>query len=147
MGDGIIKGLSINVKSILLILLFVDIGFTIKMINKYHAMRDAGYVRKRTFEENMEKRVMKAFGSAEEMKKIVKDATQQKLAAEKTAASLIEKDKKIRRTNRKLMYAKTQLLSEKSLLLRDKNELKKKLEAAEVEIFELKRKILKLQPL
>ncbi|MFQ5561619.1 MAG: hypothetical protein ACE5FU_13700 [Nitrospinota bacterium] len=78
MGNGMFKGLSVNAKAIILILLFVDIGFTIKMIKKYHAMKDAGYVRERTLEEQMEKRVMKAFGSAEEQKKIVEDSTQQR---------------------------------------------------------------------
>ena len=52
------------------------------MINQYNDMKDAGFVREKTFAENMEKRVMKAFGSAEEAKKLVEDAARQKEEAE-----------------------------------------------------------------
>ena len=88
MGNENSKGLSVNAKTIILLILFLDVGFTVKMVNKYNEMKDAGFVREKTFAENMEKRVMKAFGSAEDAKKLVEDAVQQKQDAEKIAATL-----------------------------------------------------------
>ncbi len=88
MGNGNSKGLSVNAKTIILLILFLDVGCTVKMVHKYNEMKDAGFVREKTFAENMEKRVMKAFGSAEDAKKLVEDAVQQKQDAEKIAATL-----------------------------------------------------------
>jgi PAS domain S-box-containing protein len=116
MGNGNSKGLSVNAKTIILLILFLDVGFTIKMINQYSDMKDAGFVRERTFAENMEKRVMKAFGSAEEAKKLVEDAARQKEEAEKIAASFQGQDAKIRRINAELERATEQLKVEKMQL-------------------------------
>ena len=102
MGNGNSKGLSVNAKTIILLILFLDVGFTVKMIHKYNDMKDAGFVREKTFAENMEKRVMKAFGSAEEAKKLVKDAVQQKEEAEKIAASLRTENAGLKSKNRQL---------------------------------------------
>jgi PAS domain S-box-containing protein len=79
-------------------------------------MKDAGYVREKTFEENMEKRVMRAFGSVDEVKKIVEDATRQRAEAEEVTISLKEQDTKIRRINKELERAKAQLEYEKAQL-------------------------------
>jgi len=76
-------------------------------------MKDAGYVREKTFEEAMEKRVMKAFGSVEEVKKIVEDTTRQRVEAEEIAVSLRNQDMEIRRINKELESAKSQLEHEK----------------------------------
>lgn len=116
MGNGKWAGLSVNATIIVLILLFLNVGYTIKMIKKYNTMKDAGYVREKTFEEFMEKRIMKAFGSAEEMKRIVEDTTRQKEEAEEIAVSLRKQDMEIRRINKALEHAKTQLEVEKSQL-------------------------------
>ncbi len=116
MGNGSVKGLSVNAKTIILILLFLNVGYTIKMTQKYYAMKDAGYVREKTFEEFMEKRVMRAFGSVEEVNKIVEDTTRQREEAEEYATSVREQDKKIRRINKELERAKTQLEYEKAQL-------------------------------
>ena len=116
MGNGDFKGLSANAKTIILILLFLNVGYTIKMIKKYNTMKDAGYVREKTFEDYMEKRVMRAFGSVEEMKKIVEDTTRQREVAEEVAASLKTQDMEIRRINRELAEAKMQLELEKTQL-------------------------------
>ncbi len=113
MGKAKGKGLSVNATVILLILLFLNVGYTIKMTKKYHAMKDAGYVREKTFEEAMEKRVMKAFGSVEEVKKIVEDTTRQRVEAEEIAVSLRKQDMEIRRINKELESAKSQLEHEK----------------------------------
>ena len=78
MGNGNSKGLSVNAKTIILLILFLDVGFTVKMIHKYNEMKDAGFVREKTFAENMEKRIMRAFGSPEEGYKLIEEAAGQK---------------------------------------------------------------------
>ena len=85
MGNGNSKGLSVNAKTIILILLFLNVGFTMKMVKRYQTTKDAGYMREQTFKEQMEKRVQKAFGSAEEFSKIIEEASRQKVEAEKIA--------------------------------------------------------------
>ncbi|MBC8554412.1 MAG: hypothetical protein H8D23_32780 [Candidatus Brocadiales bacterium] len=102
MGNGNSKGLSVNAKTIILLILFLDVGFTVKMIHKYNEMKDAGFVREKTFAENMEKRVMKAFGSAEEAKKLVEDAVNQKKDAELIAESLRRENAGLKSKNRQL---------------------------------------------
>ncbi len=102
MGNGNSKGLSVNAKTIILLILFLDVGFTVKMIQKYNEMKDAGFVREKTFAENMEKRVMKAFGSAEEAKKLVEDAVNQKREAENVAATLRTENAGLKSKNRQL---------------------------------------------
>ncbi len=118
MGNGNSKGLSVNAKTIILILLFLNVGLTIKMIKKYQTTKDAGYVREQTFKEQMEKRVQKAFGSAEEFYKIIEDASRQKVEAEKIAGSLKEQDERIRYINKELERAKSLLEYEKIQLQR-----------------------------
>ncbi len=102
MGNGNSKGLSVNAKTIILLILFLDVGFTVKMVHKYNEMKDAGFVREKTFAENMEKRVMKAFGSAEGARKLVEDAVLQKQEAEKSAASLRTENAVLKSKNRQL---------------------------------------------
>jgi multidrug resistance efflux pump len=111
MGNGSSKGLSVNAKTIILLILFLDVGFTIKMINQYNEMKDAGFVREKTFEQNMEKRLIRAFGSAEEAKKLVGDAVRQKEDAEKIAASLRAEEANSKSRNRQLSEANTELRS------------------------------------
>ena len=105
MGNGSSKGLSVNAKTIILLILFLDVGFTVKMIHKYNEMKDAGFVREKTFAENMEKRVMKAFGSAEEAKKLVEDAVRKEEEAEKIAAALRAENASLKSKNRQLTEA------------------------------------------
>ncbi len=109
MGNESSKGLSVNAKVIILLILFLDVGFTVKMINKYNDMKDAGFVREKTFAENMEKRVMKAFGSAEEAKKLVEDAVRQRQEAEKIAATLRTENANLKSKNRQLTEANEKL--------------------------------------
>ena len=124
MGNGDSKGLSINAKTIILILLFLNVGLTIKMVKKYQTTKDAGYVREQTFKDQMEKRVQKAFGSAEEMYKIVEDSTRQKEEAEKIAEALKEQDAITKYLNRKLAEARVKLLSEREQLQEEVQKLK-----------------------
>ena len=124
MGNGNSKGLSVNAKTIILILLFLNVGLTIKMVKKYQTTKDAGYVREQTFKDQMEKRVQKAFGSAEEFYKIIEDATRQKEDAEKIAEVLKEQDEKTKYLNRKLAEARVKLLSEREQLQEEVQKLK-----------------------
>ena len=113
MGNGNSKGLSVNAKTIILLILFLDVGFTVKMIHKYNEMKDAGFVREKTFAENMEKRIMKAFGSPEEGFKLVEEAERQKEEAEGIANTLRGQDSKMRYINKKLERTTEQLKMEK----------------------------------
>jgi PAS domain S-box-containing protein len=134
MGNG--KGLSVNAITIILLLLFLNVGFTIKMYSKYNTMKDAGFVREKTFKENMEKRVMKAFGSVEEMYKIVEDTARQKEEVEEYAASVREQDKEIRSINRKLEHAKTQLEYEKAQLQKSEKHKKQLLKSLKEGVYQ-----------
>jgi len=136
MGNGNSKGLSVNAKTIILLILFLDVGFTIKMINQYNEMKDAGFVREKTFAENMEKRVMKAFGSPEEALKLVDDAARQKEEAEKIAASLREQDARIRRINAELERATEQLKVEKIQLQKSEGHKRQLLQSLQEGVYQ-----------
>jgi len=125
MGNGNSKGLSVNAKTIILLILFLDVGFTVKMIHKYNEMKDAGFVREKTFAENMEKRIMKAFGSPEEGLKLVEEAVGEKEEVEKLAATLRTEHASMKSKNSRLTEANKQLLSEVSRLQAKIKELKK----------------------
>lgn len=130
MGNGATKGLSVNAKTLILILLFVNVGFAFKMIHKYYEMKDAGYIREKTFRDQLETRVMKAFGSMEDLNKMVDDITRRKEEAEKTAASFQEQGEQIKLTNKDLEDAKAQLEEEKARLQREIWELEDSLSLA-----------------
>ncbi len=125
MGNGNSKGLSVNAKTIILLILFLDVGFTIKMINQYNEMKDAGFVREKTFAENMEKRIMRAFGSPEEGYKLIEEAVGEKQEVEKLAATLRTEHASMKSKNSRLTDANKQLLSEVSRLQAKIKELKK----------------------
>ena len=110
------KGLSVNVKTFILVLVFVNVGFASKMIHKYYAMKEAGYIREQTFQEQLEQRVMKSFGSMEEMNQMVADITRQKEEAEKLADSFKEQGEQLRFTNVKIEDSKSKLEEEKARL-------------------------------
>ncbi len=126
MGNGNSKGLSVNAKTIILLILFLDVGFTVKMIHKYNEMKDAGFVREKTFAENMEKRIMKAFGSPEEALQLVEEAVSEKVEVEKLAATLRTEHASMKSKNRQLTGANKQLLSEVSRLQEKIKGLKEK---------------------
>lgn len=130
MGNGTVKGLSVNAKTLIMILLFVNVGFAFKMINKYYAMKEAGYIREKTFRDQLEKRVMKAFGSMEEFNKMITDITRQKEDAEKVAASLKMHDEQLKVANKNLEDAKAKLEEEKARLQKEIWELEDSLSLA-----------------
>ena len=119
MGNESVKGLSVNAKTLILILLFVNVGFASKMINKYYAMKESGYIREKTFHEQLQQRVMKSFGSMEEMNKMIADITRQKEEAEKVAGSVREQDEQLKLVNKKLEDAKVKLEEEKARLQKE----------------------------
>ncbi|HHT9113998.1 MAG: hypothetical protein HZA47_04710 [Planctomycetes bacterium] len=119
MGNESVKGLSVNAKTLILILLFVNVGFASKMINKYYAMKESGYIREKTFHEQLQQRVMKSFGSMEEMNKMIADITRQKEEAEKVAGSVREHDEQLKLVNKKLEDAKARLEEEKARLQKE----------------------------
>lgn len=148
MGNGTVKGLSVNAKTLILVLLFVNVGFASKMINKYYAMKESGYVREKTFKEELQQRVMKSFGSMEELKKMVADITRQKEEAEKTSDSVKEQDEQLKFVNKKLEDTKVKLEEEKASLQKEIWELedslttaKKTLVTKDAEILELTKKL------
>ncbi|MEK7290831.1 MAG: hypothetical protein AAB013_02850 [Planctomycetota bacterium] len=148
MGNGTVKGLSVNAKTLILVLLFVNVGFASKMINKYYAMKESGYVREKTFKEELQQRVMKSFGSMEELKKMVADITRQKEEAEKTADSVKEQDEQLKFVNKKLEDTKVKLEEEKARLQKEIWEVedslttaKKTLVTKDAEILELTKKL------
>ena len=119
MGNQVAKGISVNAKTLIVILIFVNVGFAVKMLNKYYKMKEAGYVREKTFHEQLEQRVMKAFGSMEELNKMINDITLQKEEAEKIAVSLKGQDEQLRLVNKKLEEAKAKLEEEKARLQKE----------------------------
>ena len=130
MGNESVKGLSVNAKTLILILLFVNVGFATKMINKYYAMKESGYIREKTFHEQLQQRVMKSFGSMEEMNQMIADITQQKEEAEKVAGSVREQDEQLKLVNKNLGDAKTKLDEEKARLQKEIWELEDSLSNA-----------------
>ncbi|MCF6159270.1 MAG: hypothetical protein E3K32_12055 [wastewater metagenome] len=119
MANDTIKGLSVNAKTLILILLFVNVGFASKMLSQYYKMKEAGYVREKTFQEQLEQRVMKAFGSMEELNKMVADITHQREEAEKLAESFKSQGEQLKFTNKRLEDAKTKLEEEKARLQKE----------------------------
>lgn len=119
MGNETVKGLSVNAKTLILILLFVNIGFASKMLNKYYKMKESGYIREKTFQEQLETRVMRAFGSMEELNKMVSDITRRKEEAEKLTESFKEQGEQLKLTNKELESAKVKLEEEKARLQRE----------------------------
>ena len=119
MGNQVAKGISVNAKTLIVILIFVNVGFAVKMLNKYYKMKEAGYVREKTFHEQLEQRVMKAFGSMEELNKMINDITLQKEEAEKIAVSLKGQDEQLRLVNKILEDAKAKLEEEKARLQKE----------------------------
>ena len=98
--------LSIGAKTIILILLFLNAGYAYKKIKQYKHNKEAGYIRERSVQEQIQKRVMKSFGSVEEMDRLVADFAKLKENAEKLATALKEQDKQLSKAYKELKNAK-----------------------------------------
>ncbi|MBM4054794.1 MAG: hypothetical protein FJ264_09020 [Planctomycetes bacterium] len=111
-----VKGFSTNAKTFILILLFINIAFAVKMINKYYSMKDVGYTREKTFKEQTTKRIMRAFASVEEANAIVNEIKADKEKAEKAANALAVRERELNRKNKEMEDAVAFLESEKAKL-------------------------------
>ena len=108
--------LSVNAKTIILILLLLNVGYAYKKIKQYNTIKEVGYIRERTVEEQIRKRMMKSFGSVEEMELLIADFAKQKEYSEKLATTIREQDKQISSAYKELKYAKSKNKEEKSYL-------------------------------
>lgn len=108
--------LSINAKTIILILLLLNVGYAYKKIKQYNKIKEVGYIRERTVEEQIRKRMMKSFGSVEEMELLIADFAKQKEYAEKLETTIREQDKQIRRAYKELKNAKSKNKEERTYL-------------------------------
>ena len=108
--------LSINVKTIILILLLLNVGYAYKKIKQYHQIKEVGYIREGTVHEQIRKRMMRSFGSVEEMDRLVADFARQKEDAEKLATTIREQDKQLSRVYRELKDTKSKHEKEKVYL-------------------------------
>ncbi len=113
------KGLSINAIILIAIALFVNTGFAVKMFNKYHKMKESGYLREKTFQEQMEQRVMKCFGNREELHNLIRDFVQYREAAEKIMNSFKDQSQQLNLANRKLEDSKRKFEDEKGQLQKE----------------------------
>src|SRR3972149_5783980 len=102
MGKRGMKGLSVNAIVLIIILTFVNFGFAVKMYNKYYKMQKSGYLREKPLYEQLEQRVMKAFGYKE--------------AAEIFATSFKEQGKQLKSVSKKFEKSKTKFEEENASL-------------------------------
>jgi aldehyde:ferredoxin oxidoreductase len=108
--------LSINAKTIILILLLLNVGYAYKKIKQYNHIKETGYIRERTVQEEIRKRIMKSFGSVEEMDLLVDDFAKQKEDAEKLASTIREQDKQLSKAYKDLKVATSKNRDEKDYL-------------------------------
>ncbi len=108
--------LSINAKTIILILLLLNVGYAYKKIKQYSNIKEVGYIRERTDQGQIRKRMMKSFGSVEEMDRLVADFVKQKEDAGALAATVREQDKQISKAYRELKNTKLKNEKEKAYL-------------------------------
>lgn len=108
--------LSINAKTIIFILLLLNIGYAYKKIKQYDNIKETGYIRERTVQEEIRNRVMKSFGSVDELDRLVADFAKQKEDAEAFALTIREQDKQLTKVRRDLEIAKSKNRDEKDYL-------------------------------
>jgi chromosome segregation ATPase len=108
--------LSINAKTIILILLLLNVGYAYKKIKQYNNIKEIGYTRERTVQEQIRKRIMRSFGSVEEMESLVVDFAKQKEDAEKFVTTISEQEKQLSKAYKDLNVAKSKSREEKDYL-------------------------------
>lgn len=139
MGNEQVKGFSTNAKTFILILLFINIAFAVKMINKYYTMKDVGYTREKTFKEQTTKRIMRAFASVEEANALIAEIKEEKEKAVKAAKELALREKELNRKNKEMQDAVAFLEAEKAKLMGEIWALEDQLSLARQTISELRR--------
>ena len=108
--------LSINAKTIILILLLLNVGYAYKKTKQYYHMKEAGFIREKTVQEQIRKRIMKSFGSAEEVDSLVADFAKKKEDIEKLASTIREQDKQLSKAYKDLEDAKSKIKDERNYL-------------------------------
>ena len=108
--------LSIKAKTIILILLLLNVGYAYKKIKQYNNIKEVGFIRERTVQEQIRKRIMKSFGSVEELDRLVTDFAKQKEDAEVFALTIREQEKQLTKVRRDLEIAKSINRDEKNYL-------------------------------
>ena len=108
--------LSINTKTIIFILLLLNVGYAYKKIKQYNNIKEVGYIRERTVQEQIRKRIMKSFGSMEEMDQLVDDFAKQKKDAEEFASVIREQDRQLSKAYKDLKDVKSKHKDEKDYL-------------------------------
>ncbi len=108
--------LSINVKTVILILLLLNVGYAYKKIQQHGRIKEVGYIRERTVQEQFRKRIMKSFGSVEEVDRLVSDFAKQKEDAEVLETTIREQDKRISKARKDLKDVKSKNRDERAYL-------------------------------
>ncbi len=108
--------LSVNAKIIILILLLLNVGYAYKKIKQYYHMKEVGFIREQTVQEQIRKRIMKSFGSAEEVDRLVAVFAKQKEDVEKLTTALGKREKQISKAYKELEDAKSKNSEEKAYL-------------------------------
>jgi ABC-type phosphate transport system auxiliary subunit len=113
------KGASINAIILIIILLFVNIGFAVKMFNKYYKMKETGYMIENTFQEQIEQRIMKSFGNREELNKLINDFVRFKEASEQIAISFKKQSEQLKLVSKEFEDSKSNFEEEKARLQKE----------------------------
>ncbi len=108
--------LSVNAKTIILILLFLNVGYAYKKIKQYNHIKESGYIRERTVQEQFRRRIMKSFGSVEEVDRLVDDMANQKEYIGKLKTALKVQGKQLSKVNKDLENAKIIIKEERAYL-------------------------------
>ena len=108
--------LSINAKTIIFILLLLNVGYAYKKIKQYDGIKETGYIRERTVQDKIRKRIMKSFGSVEEMDRLVVDFAKQKEDAKIFSATIRDQDEQLSKAYRDLEIARSKNRDQKDYL-------------------------------
>ena len=108
--------LSVNVKIVILILLFLNVGYAYKKIKQYNHTKESGYSRERTIEEQFRRRIMKSFGSAEDIDRLVEDMSYQKEYIGKLKTALTVQGKQLSKVYKELENTNTTAKEERVFL-------------------------------
>ncbi|MCP4253128.1 MAG: hypothetical protein GY775_06920 [Candidatus Scalindua sp.] len=108
--------LSVNAKIIILILLFLNVGYAYKKIKQYNHIKESGYSRERTVQEQFRRRIMKSFGSVEEVDRLVDDMANQKEYIGKLKTALKVQEKQLSKVYKELENANTIIKEERDYL-------------------------------
>ena len=110
---------------VLKIIAFSKVG-TDKKFKQHNNIKEIGYISERTVQEQIRKRMMKSFGSVEELDRLVAEFAKQKKDAEAMAATIREQEKQINKAFKELKDTKLKHETENLHLkkkLRDLEEL------------------------